>query len=277
MPFAISSYSFFRLGDGPEQRRPPLAEQFAACRRYGVAGIELLGVHIDERAPDDLFRLRRAALREGVSICAVSAHHNVVTPDREERRRQVDIVAEWVDAAVMLGAPLVRVFGGRWGTVERFSAYMAAGGQEPPLPGCTDDDAFAWAIEALGQASYYAGRHGVTLALENHWGLTGTADGVLRILNGVGSPWLGVVLDTGNFKDDPYADLARLAPYAVLVHAKHYHGGGLHYTPRLDQRRVARLLRDADYRGWVSLEYEGKALPDEGIPAALAELRAAWA
>jgi sugar phosphate isomerase/epimerase len=152
---------------------------------------------------------------------------------------------------------------------------MAAGGEEPPLPGCTEDDGYAWSVAAFKTCSEHAEQKGVTLVLENHWGFTGTAAGVLRILRGTASPWLKVVLDTGNFnfRDDPYAEMAALAPFTAMVHAKTYTGGGIYYTAELDYPRIAAILREAGFGGYVSLEFEGRAHPDQGIPTSLELLR----
>lgn len=277
---AASTYSFHRFGMGPEGgQKPSLAEMVERCAALGLDGIELLGVHFDATAPEDLYALKRLAARHGVAIVAISAHHNFVTPDPEARLRQIDTVARWVDVAHDLGAGIVRVFGGRWGTLPKFADFMAANGAEPPAPGYTDDDAHTWSAEAFKITAYYAGRRGVTLALENHWGLTGTAAGTLRILRDTASPWLQVVLDTGNFnfRPDQYAEMAQLLPEAVLVHAKTYVGGGLFYTADLDYRRIARMLKDAGYRGYVSIEFEGKAMPEEGLRESVALLRDAFA
>jgi sugar phosphate isomerase/epimerase len=246
------------------------------CARLGIDGIELLGVHFDTTDLADLYALKRVALHNGVQILAVSAHHNFVNPDPAERLRQIDILCEWIDVAYELGAPAVRAFGGRWGT-RTFDELMAAAGDELPLPGYTDDDGYAWSIEAFKVASYYAGRKGVVIALENHWGFTGTATGVLRILEGTSSPWVKVALDTGNFnyRPDQYAEMAALAPHTAIVHAKTYIGGGQYYDARLDYRRIRGILEDATYRGYLSIEFEGKAHPNQGIPESVAILRQA--
>jgi sugar phosphate isomerase/epimerase len=277
LKIAISSYSFNRFGAGPEgEVKPSFASMIETCAQLGIDGIELLGVHFDTTALADLNTLKREALRHGVQILAVSAHHNFVHPDPAERHRQVDILCQWIDVAHELGAPTVRAFGGRWGT-RTFDELMAAGGAEPPLSGFSDDDGYAWSIEAFRIASYYAGRRGVVIALENHWGFTGSAAGVLRILDGTDSPWLQAALDTGNFnyRPDQYAELAALAPRAVVVHAKTYIGGGQYYDAHLDYRRIRDILEDVGYRGYLSIEFEGKAHPDEGIPASVAMLREA--
>jgi L-ribulose-5-phosphate 3-epimerase len=280
MKLAISSYSFHRFGRGPEgSARPSFAAMIEACARWGVDGIELLGLHFESTAREELHALKQLALRHGVALVAVSAHHNFVNPDPEKRRQEIDQLCRWVDVAYEIGAPGVRAFGGRWATRPDFSEFMAAEGIEPPLAGYTDDDGYAWSAEAFKIASYAAGRKGVTLLLENHWGFTGTAAGVLRILRETGSPWLKVVLDTGNFNfcPDPYAEMAALAPHALMAHAKTYAGGGIFYTADLDYRRIVRLLRDAGFAGYLSLEFEGSAHPDQGIPEGLAQLREALA
>ena len=278
MKLAVSSYSFHRFGSGSEGKEcPTVVEMIERCADWGLDGIEILGFHLQDLSPAELYELKQRAMRLGVQIVSVSANHNLVQTDPEKRREHLDILTRWVDAAHELGAPVVRAFGGRWETL-KWHDFMAAKGEEPPLPGYTDDDAFTWSVEAFKTASYYAGRRGVTLAVENHWGLTGRASGVLRLVNETASPWLAVALDTGNFPfvPDMYAEMAELLPHAVMVHAKTYLGGGLHYAVDLDYPRVARLLRAADFRGFVSIEHEGVDHPDEAIPSSVAMLREAF-
>lgn len=280
MQLAISSYSFRRFNYGPEAANPPeFPAMIDTCARYGVPGIELLGVQFPGTSLEELHALKQHALRRGVAIVAVSAHHNFVQADPQARQAEIDKLCGWIDVAQTLGAPAVRAFGGRWGTSPNFAEFMAADGVEPPLPGYTEDDGYAWTADAFRTCAHYAGRKGVTLVLENHWGFTGTAAGVLRILNDAPSPWLRVALDTGNFnfRPDQYAEMEAIAPHAAMVHAKWYTGGGIFYTADLDYPRIIRLLRDAGFQGYISLEFEGKAHPDEGIPAGLAVLRDALA
>jgi sugar phosphate isomerase/epimerase len=155
-------------------------------------------------------------------------------------------------------------------------ALMRARGEEPVLPGYKDADGFKWCIESIQECAEVAEQRGVLLALENHWGLSGTAEGQLRIINAVNSPWLGALMDTGNFLEDPYEKLARIAPKTVFVQAKTYEGGGEFYTLDLDYKRIATILNDAGYTGYVSLEMEGKEDPETAVPKALATLRAGF-
>jgi sugar phosphate isomerase/epimerase len=67
-----------------------------------------------------------------------------------------------------------------------------------------------------------------------------------------------------------------MAPEAVFVQAKTYFGGGEWYTLDLDYERIARILAEAGYRGYVSVEFEGKAPADSGVPESLKVLRNAF-
>ena len=107
---------------------------------------------------------------------------------------------------------------------------MANKGVEPVLPGFTEDDGFKWCIDSINECLPHAEQAEVILALENHWGLTRTPSGLLRIVNSIDSPWLGVLMDTGNFLEDPYEKLEEIAPQAVLSRQKHIMVGenGIH-------------------------------------------------
>ena len=153
---------------------------------------------------------------------------------------------------------------------------MAIRGIVSPIVGYTDEDAFPWVIDAYEQCMPVAEKCGVVLGLENHWGLGLTPQGILRIINAVDSPWLQVTTVTGNFLEDPYERLKLIAPYTVLVQAKTYYGGGQWYTLDLDYNRIARILNESGYRGWVSLEFEGMEDYQTAIPKSLELLRTAF-
>ena len=171
------------------------------------------------------------------------------------------------------GIPCMRLNTGRWRTTKSFDLLMKNRGIEPPLPGYTDEDAYPWVIESIEKCLPAAEKFGVLLALENHWGLGLTPEGLLRIVKAVDSPWLKILMDTGNFFDDPYRQLEMLAPKTVFVQAKTYFGGGTWYTLDLDYRRIAAILRRHGYQGYISLEFEGQEDFRTAIPKSLALLR----
>ena len=159
---------------------------------------------------------------------------------------------------------------------EGLTAVISVKVSEPQFEGHTEDEGFAWVIEGLTACLPAAERCGVTLGLENHWGLGRTPEGVMRIVKAINSPWLKTTLDTGNFLEDPYDRLEIMADDAVLVQAKTYYGGGLWYSLDLDYPRIAKLLHRHGFGGYVSLEFEGKEDPKIAIPKSLQMLRHAF-
>jgi sugar phosphate isomerase/epimerase len=102
---------------------------------------------------------------------------------------------------------------------------------------------------------------------------------LIDIVRTVKSPWFGINLDTGNFNtEDPYADLAACAPYAVNVQVKvEMKPKGAKTGQPTDLNRIVKILRDVNYQGYVALEYEAAEDPWKAVPRWLNDLRAALA
>jgi len=273
-PIAVSTYSFWRYR---ADARLPIDACIQLAGEMGFDAVEILEVQMKRRDNAYLQSLKRQALIAGLDLCGMSTHQDFVSPDADERKANIERTIASIELAYQLGIPTIRVNTGRWGTSKTFDDLMSNRGVEPPLPGYTDEDAYPWVIESLEQCLPAAERCGVVLGLENHWGLGRTPEGVNRIVDAVDSPWLRITLDTGNFLGDPYEKLAAIAPRTVFVQAKTYYGGGTWYTLDLDYGRIAAILRKHDYRGYVSLEFEGKEDADAAIPKSLAMLREAFA
>lgn len=278
---ALSSYSYWHFAAA----KVPIDDVIDKAAALGVDGLDILHRQMDcaefGKLDDTVHaycqRLKRHAFRAGVALVCLSIEQDFVSPNPAERAKWVAHTEKCIEIAYALGVPCVRVSAGRWKTIPDFALLMKARGQEPQLKGFTEDDAFKWCIEAFNKCEVLAQERGVTLALENHWGLTNTPEGQLRILKAVNSPWLGALMDTGNFLENPYDKLALIAPKTVFVQAKTYDGGGEFYTLDLDYKRIAKILRDAGYTGYVALEMEGKEAAATAVPKGLALLRAAFA
>ena len=206
----------------------------------------------------------------------LSTHQGFVSPDEGKRKEEVEKTLRQIDIAYRLGIPTMRINTGRWGTTRSFDELMAHKGIEPPLSGHNDEEAFKWVMDALEKLLPRAEECGVVLGLENHWGLGRTAEGVLRIVEAIHSPWLQMTLDTGNFLERSYEQMEKMASSQVpiaLVQAKTYYGGGRWYALDLDYARIAEILRKHQYRGWISLEFEGNEDAATGVPKSLEVLR----
>ncbi len=274
-PIAVSTYSFWRFRD---DEKISIEDCVDEASRMGFDGVEILHMQMyDDESPARLQELKRRALVNGLDLCGFSTHQGFVSPDADERKKNIDHTIRCIELAYALGIPTMRVNTGRWGTSKDFDELMANKGIEPRLPGYTDEQGYEWVIDSFEKCLPTAEKCGVLLGLENHWGLGRTAEGVLKIVEAVDSPWLQVTADTGNFLDDQYEQFAQLAPKTVYVQAKTYYGGGTWYTLDIDYPRIAKILREQDYRGYVSLEFEGKGDWREAIPESLAMLRSAFA
>jgi sugar phosphate isomerase/epimerase len=270
---ALATYSFWRFKEGLQLSMEECVDHAAAM---GFDGLDVLHRQMLRTDAAALRELRRRALANGLALCGLSIHQGFVSPDPEVRRKNVRHTLDCLALAGDLGIPCMRLNTGRWGTSRSFEELMKNRGIEPPLPGYTDEDAYPWVVGCIEECLPEAERRGVVLALENHWGLGRTPGGVLRIVRAVSSPWLRVLMDTGNFLEDPYDKLEALAPETVFVQAKTYYGGGVYYTLDLDYDRIAALLRRHGYRGYVSLEFEGEEDWRTAIPKSLALLRRAF-
>jgi len=239
----------------------------------GFDGVEILQRQMEDESNSALQRIKQRAFVLGLDLMGFSTHQGFVSPDKAKRQENIDLTISQIEQAYRMGIPTMRINTGRWGTSKSFDDLMANKGIEPTLPGYTDEDGFAWVIDAMEKIIPTAAKCGVTLGLENHWGLGRTAEGVERIVSAIDSPWLQVTLDTGNFLEDPYPKLAQLAPRTVLMQNKTYYGGGTWYTLDLDYARIGKIMKDANFRGYVSLEFEGKEDPLTAIPKSLELLR----
>jgi sugar phosphate isomerase/epimerase len=275
-PIGVSTYSFWQFKHKDYQS---IEKCINLAAEMGFDGVEILLRQIPNESPSrsELQQFKRAAFLNGLTLCGLSTHQSFLFPDKQKRQENIDLTIRQIEIAYALGIPTMRVNTGTWKTSKDFNELMANEGVEPPLPGYSDDDGFAWAIEGLTACLQVAEKCGVVLGLENHWGLGRTPEGVAKIVDAIKSPWLRVTLDTGNFLEDPYDKLKQLADKTVLLQAKTYHGGGTWYTLELDYDRIAKIMRAANYRGYVSLEFEGKEDPRTAVPKSLAMLRKAFA
>jgi sugar phosphate isomerase/epimerase len=276
----VATYSYWHFRD-PKVSIETVIDK---AGEMGVAALDILHRQMDipEQAPltaehrSYLQKLKRRAFRNGIDLVCLSTHQTFLSPDAAKVSANVEHTKKCIEICYELGIPSMRINTGRWGTIEDFDELMKKRGIEPILSGCTEEDGFKWVIDAIQRCLGKAEECGVILALENHWGLARTPEGQLRILNSIQSPWLGALMDTGNFLEDPYDKLKMIAPKTIYAQAKTYYGGGEWYTLELDYHRIAKILYDAGYTGYICLEFEGKENPDIAVPKSIALLREAF-
>ncbi|MCC9599148.1 sugar phosphate isomerase/epimerase [Stieleria sp. JC731] len=271
---AVSTYSYWRYRD---DSKLTIAKCIDLAAEAGFDGVEILHVQMEDTSPGTLQKIKQRAFVNGLDLCGFSTHQSFVFPDAQKRQENIQHTIDCIEMAYAMGIPTIRINTGRWGTSKDFDTLMANKGIEPRLDGYTDEDAFGWVIDSIEKCLPAAERCGVTLGLENHWGIGRNADAVVRIINEIDSPWLQATMDTGNFLENQYEQYEMMAPKAVFVQAKTYFGGGTWYTLEIDYDKVAKILKAANYQGYISLEFEGKEAHETAIPKSLSMLRKAFA
>lgn len=266
---SVSSYSYWHFkGD-----KYPIEKVIDQASMLGLDGIDVLHRQMESEEKSYINRLKRHAFVNGIAMTCLSIHQGFVTPDQEERNKHIDHTIHCIQLAADMGIPCMRLNTGRWGTIKSFDEFMAKRGQEPAIEGYSETDAFKWCIDSIHQCMRTAEDLGVLLALENHWGLGSTPEGMLRIMKAVDSPWLQLLMDTGNFLENPYSRLEQIAPYTCFVQAKTYYGGGVWYSLDLDYDRIVAILNHVGYKGYISIEFEGNEAPDTGVKKSVDLLR----
>ena len=255
---SIAAYSYRKYLDLKAKPKPPMTlEDFVdLAADLGVDAVEPTAYYFADTSPAYLARLKARCTRLGLDVSGTAVGNNFCASDPAKLKEQLAYVRTWTEHAARLGAKTVRIFAG---SLDR---------------GDTEEKARARCVEAIQEACDHAARYGVLLALENHGGIVTTIDQMLAVVRAVRHDWFGVNWDTGNFHSaDPYADLEKLAPYAVVVQIKtEVHRAGKAKEPA-DLGRLTGILRGAGYRGYVALEYEAEEDPRTAVPGAVAALK----
>jgi len=221
-------------------------------------GVDMTAYYFKSTDPAYLAHLRWFAYERGMPFSGAACGSSMVQADPAKRAAVLDEIKKWVDVTDQLGASHLRVFAGK-------------------LPkGTSLKEATGWVVDTLKAASDYSGAKGIVLGVEDHSGVTQSADVCLEIMHRVDSPYARINLDLTHFipsaTQDAYAQIAACIPYATVTHVRDVFDDG---TP-VDLDRVWKLLADAGHKGYMSVEYEGDnhGTPAEiGVPKLVAKVR----
>jgi sugar phosphate isomerase/epimerase len=211
--------------------------------------VELTAYYFPETTPDYLAHLKGRCTRLGLDVSGTAVGNNFCVADAEKLRKEIDSVKQWTEHSARLGAKTMRIFAG---TVAKNDS---------------EEKARSRCVAAIQEACDHAAKYGIYLALENHGGITSTAEQLLALVQAVKHDWFGVNLDTGNFHtDDPYSDLEKIAPYAVTVQIKTEIQRRGMKKEDADLKRLLDIVRAVRYRGYVALEYEAAEDARTAVP-----------
>jgi L-ribulose-5-phosphate 3-epimerase len=228
-------------------------------RELGIEGIEYVNQFFKDKANDKkyLAELKTICNNEGVESVLIMCDGEgmVGHPDKAERIKTVENHKKWIDAAKFLGCHSIRVNAGSQGSYEEQQKLAADG------------------LRMLGE---YGDKQKINVLVENHGGWSSHGEWLAGVMKMTNHKRVGTLPDFGNFvinrqtgeEFDRYRGMELLMPYAKGVSAKSNvfdHEGN---EANMDYYKLMKIVKDAGYKGWVGIEYEGNDLPEkEGIIA----------
>ncbi len=208
--------------------------------------------------PGYLQRIKKLAFLQGLGISGTGIRNDFTLSEEGQRQQNLDLVRQWCGAAALLGAPVLRLFSGK-GVPEGFRRETVRD----------------WVVSSLQKSCEFAEEQGIIIGLQNHADFIQTAAQLLDVVERINSEWLGVNLDIGSFHSaDPYAEIAQCASYAVTWQIKENIKPNGRET-KTDLKKIAQILKNAGYRGYLPLETLGEGDPKEKVRKFLEEVRAA--
>lgn len=256
MTIGIGGWSFHRaFRDG---RLTILDFPRLAAGEFGVSVIELNSPFFESIEEDWLNQVRARADEAGVRIVHIAVDDgemDLAATDDDKRRASVDRARKWFAVSKVLGNGAFRV---------------NTGGSTPPTP-----DQIAASLESFRELSADAERNRIAVTIENHGGASADCDLIVRFMDEIAGPWVRTCPDFGNFPADcdPLEEIAKIIPYAAVVHAKMNVFDDQGNATDVDVPAIVDLLKNADFAGPYLIEFEGDLDEYEGTRKAVALLR----
>jgi sugar phosphate isomerase/epimerase len=232
-----------------------------AAVRLGFDGIELRFIEMDDhlwQRPEFSGAGLRETIRRlndaGIAVSCVDTSCFFHHPEARLRQEAVGMGRAMIGLAAELGAPAIRVFGDR------------------VQPGADRAATAQWIVEGVHTLADYGRSSGVETWLETHGDFARTAD-TREILQRAGLDGTGAIWDPVNSFSEFGEDLA--AGYAELgASLRHVHIKDARRKPEIPWEPVlmgegdfpaaglVHLLRQNDYQGFVSYEWEKRWHPE---------------
>lgn len=221
-----------------------------AAKRYGIKAVEYVNQFFKDKAKDKTYlkEMLKRSKDNGVKnvLIMIDGEGNLGATDDAERKKAVENHYQWVEAAKFLGCHAIRVNAAGKGTPEQVKTA---------------------AVDGLGTLSDFAKQHKINVIVENHGGISSDGQWLSSVLREVNRPNCGSLPDFGNFYEyDRYQGVKDLMPFAKGVSAKTHDFDEKGNDTLVDYHRMLTIVKDAGFKGYVGIEYEGSTLSeDEGI------------
>lgn len=239
----------------------PRILQFAHL--HGFSAIELRGLQGNMDlpshaifAPARIEQTKKEVHNSKLRVACVSSSANLYMEDSEKRAKELADARRFIDLASALGAPYVRVFGGK------------AESDKSPAPDEPTKSRVAAGLRELGE---YSGPKGVTVIIESHDHFTSSAT-LKDVLTAANSDHVGLLWDAhhtfATSNEDPEFTVKQVGPWIRHTHLKDSVGKGeerkyvLTGTGNVPIERQIKALQSIGYKGFYCFEWEKVWHPD---------------
>jgi sugar phosphate isomerase/epimerase len=222
---------------------------------FGLDAVEYVNSFFFDKAQDQKYlnEMKNRADDHDVKSLLIMCDNegNLGDPDENKRNQAVENHYKWAEAAKFLGCHSIRVNArseGSW------------------------DDQIELAADGLRRLNEFGDSIGINTIVENHGGLSSNGKWLSAVMERVDHSRVGTLPDFGNFRIqgdewyDRYQGMKELMPYAKAVSAKSHEFDEKGNETGSDFYRIMDIVLDADYNGYVGIEYEGSVHSEmEGI------------
>ena len=220
------------------------------CVEQDIEAIDLTGYFFPgyPKTPSDgyISRIKRYTHDRGITISGTGIKNDFATADLAIRKEGVILTKTWIEIAARLGASVIRVFAGP--QTKNPKDWQTAANNAPRT------EVEKWMADALRTCAEYGEKFGVIVSVQNHGDFISSASEHISLLEQVNHPWCAALVDTGKYlTDDPYADIAMMVPHAANWQIKETLGSSLK-SPATDFKKLAKIIHDGGYRGFVPIE-----------------------
>jgi sugar phosphate isomerase/epimerase len=259
LKLSLNAYSF----NGPLSKgEMDLDDLLEFCAEHRFDAVDPTGYYFPgyPHVPSDrfLYDLKRKAFSLGLEISGTGVRNDFTDPDQSKRKKDIELVKNWILASEKMGVPVIRIFSGTQSPQEYSWDQIAE-----------------WMVVDFKECVDFGRKHGVVVAVQNHNDFIKTADQVEKLMQRVDSPWFGLILDTGSYgMGDPYEEIAQTIPYAVSWQVKEkINRNGKEEDIDLD--KLMSIIKSSDYKGYLPIETLGPGDPFKKVPLFLEKVREA--
>jgi sugar phosphate isomerase/epimerase len=218
---------------------------------FGVPGVEPLSIHFPSTDAAYLHSFREAIERAGVHVVDIPVDNSssYYDADLAVRKRAIENGKKWIDVAGIIGSPSVR------------TSIAEAKNAKP------DVDVVAGELRQLAD---YAASKNVLLNLENDDLVSEDAFFIVKVIEKANHPFLHALPDfcnsmlTGDEKFNYDAVTAMFRHAYNICHVKDSEVGDDGKVFRVDLKKTFDILKASNYRGYLSMEWEGQGSSYDG-------------